>query len=247
MIAVSLGVVLRAVLSLCGEWWFRPSRCHAGTPALPGETMARSTAAPSLTAPMSQSPSAHSIQAPVRRRQAARSRWSWRRAIGLGLCFGLGYGLTMRLLDLPIATSWKGVQRFAVKTFPGSELDSLRRQYGDRQGQIRGDLDLLELERQQKRNAAELGKRQAEMEAREQQESQALQGENDRQRLEALPQDQQEFLPPPAAELAPVQETVPPAPAPLTPPSLPPAPRPSPATPSAPAAQAPATNPPTTP
>ncbi len=196
---------------------------------------------------MSQSPSANSTPGPVRRSQAGRSRWSWHRALGLGLCFGLGYGLTMRLLDLPIASSWKGVQRFGVKPFPGSELDSLRRQYGDRQGQIRGDLDLLELERQQKLNAAELAKRQAEMAAREQQQSQQPQGEAEGQRLEALPQDQQEISPPPAAEPAPVQEPLPLAPAPLTTPSLPPAARPAPTTPSAPAAQAPVANPPTTP
>ncbi|MEI7666215.1 MAG: hypothetical protein WCI65_09235 [Synechococcaceae cyanobacterium ELA263] len=196
---------------------------------------------------MSQSPSASSTQAPVRRRQAGRSRWSWRRAMGLGLCFGLGYGLTMRLLDLPIASSWKGVQRFGVQSFPGTELDSLRKQFGDRQGQIRGDLDLLELERQQKLNAAELAKRQAEMAAREQQESQQPQGQAEGQRLDALPQDQQELSLPPAAEPAPVQEPAPLAPAPLTTPSLPPAPRPTPPAPSAPAAQAPVANPPTTP
>ncbi len=194
---------------------------------------------------MSQSPSANSSPVPGRRSRAGRRRWSWRRALGLGLCFGLGYSLTLRLLDLPMASSWKGIQRFGVKTFPGSELDSLRRQYGDRQQQIRGDLDLLELERQQKLNAAELVKRQAEMAAREQQASQQSQSQGEGQRLEALPQDQQEPTSPPAAEPAPVQESAPLAPSALTPPSLPPPPAsPTPAPPSIPPAQAPAVNPP---
>ena len=188
---------------------------------------------------MSQSPSASTIQAPPRRRQAGRSRLSWRRAVGLGLCFGLGYALTLRLLELPMASGWKGIQRFGVKTFPGTELDSLRRQFGDRQEQIRGDLDLLELERQQQRNAAELGKRQAEMEAREQSESEQQQNEEERQRLETLQQEPPESTPPLTTEPSP--ELPPPAAPVLSTPSLPPPPAPVSPPPAAPAANTPTT------
>ncbi|MEI6030293.1 MAG: hypothetical protein WCQ20_03895 [Synechococcaceae cyanobacterium ELA739] len=183
---------------------------------------------------MSQSSTASSTQGPQRRRRASAGPRSWRQLLVLGVCLGLGYGLTLRLLDLPMATGWKGVQRFGVKTFPGTELDSLRKQFGDRGEQIRGDLDLLELERQQQRDAAEVKKRQAEMTAREQDEQQQQQNLDDRQRLEAVqqePQDPQTSLP---AE---------PAPAPsLSTPALPPPPAPAAAP-----TPAPSPNPPTTP
>ncbi|MCX5966514.1 MAG: hypothetical protein NTV57_02500 [Cyanobacteria bacterium] len=187
---------------------------------------------------MPQSPSASTIQPQQRRRLPGRRPWSWRRALGLGLCFGLGYGLTMRLLDLSVVGVWRDMQRFGVQSFPGTELDSLRKQYGDRQDQIRGDLDLLELERQQQRDAAELGKRQAEMADREQ--AQQQQNEADFQQLDASPADNQDSVASPAP--APAQESVP-VPSPLITPPLPPA-APAPA---APTAEAPAASPPTTP
>ncbi|MFZ0408522.1 MAG: hypothetical protein WAM11_10485 [Cyanobium sp.] len=189
---------------------------------------------------MSQSPSVPTTQSPERRRQAGASRLSWRRALALGFCFGLGYALSMRLLELPVASGWKGIQRFGVKTFPGTELDSLRRQFGDRQEQIRGDLDLLDLERQQQRDAAELGKRQAEMEARDRSESQQQLNQEQAPPLESPQQDQAGGTP------SRTTEPTPEPPQTLTTPSLPPPPAPAaPSNDSAPAA--PAANPPTTP
>ncbi len=189
---------------------------------------------------MSQSPTASSTQGPQRRRRASAGRRNWRQVLVLGLCFGLGYGLTLRLLDLPMASSWKGVQRFGVKTFPGTELDSLRKQFGDRGEQIRGDLDLLELERQQQRDAADVKKRQAEMTAREQDEQQQQQNQDDRQRLEAVQQGQQDHLAPLPAE--PAREPAPAASPSLSTPALPPPPAPA-----VPTTPAPSPNPPTTP
>ena len=176
---------------------------------------------------MSQSSTASSTQGPQRRRRLPAGWRDWPQILALGLCFGIGYGLTLRLLDLPMATGWKGVQRFGVKTFPGTELDSLRKQFGDRGEQIRGDLDLLELERQQQRDAADVKKRQAEMTAREQDEQQRQ-------------QDQQDPLPPLPAE--PAQEPAPAASPSLSTPALPPPPAPAAAT-----TPAPSPNPPTTP
>lgn len=205
-----------------------------------GENGDTATATAPLTAPMSQSSTASSTQGPQRRRRASAGPRSWRQLLILGVCLGLGYGLTLRLLDLPMATGWKGVQRFGVKTFPGTELDSLRKQFGDRGEQIRGDLDLLELERQQQRDAAEVKKRQAEMTAREQHEQQQQQNLEDRQRLEAVqqePQDPQTSLPAePAPEPAPAASpslstpALPPPPAPAAAPTPTPAPGPNPPT-----------------
>jgi len=198
-----------------------------------------------LTEPMSQSPSLTHRSPQGSRWTLGQHPWSWRRAISLGLCFGVGYGLTLRLLNLPEGEGWRGVQRFGVKSFPGTELDSLRRQFGDRQQEIRGDLDLLELERQQKRNAAELSRRQAEMAVREQQEREQQQSQEQRQRLDSLPKEEPESLPPlpaaPAERPAPVDSE--PVIFTPSPPSLP-----APAPPSAPAAEAPpAASPPPTP
>lgn len=160
--------------------------------------------------------SADAATAASRPRAAQAFARRWKRWLLLGACFGLGYGLTQRLLSLRVDTTWNGRQRFEVKPFPGTELDSLRRRFGDASMEIRGDLDLLELERQQKREAAAIEKRRNEMEQRE------------RERQQAPPE---ESAPPPAADAA-VER--PPAPeSPLLPPlsepdPLPPEPLPPP-------------------
>jgi hypothetical protein len=141
---------------------------------------------------------------------------SWKGWLLLGVCFGLGYGITHRLLALRIETGLNGRQRFEVKTFPGTELDSLRRRVGDGSMQIRGDLDLLELERQQRREAAAIEQRRTEMEERERR----------RQELDS------EVEPAPAATAADPSADLPPLP---EPPALPPEPSPI-AAPPAPAA-----------
>jgi hypothetical protein len=149
------------------------------------------------------------------RRPPARPR-GWKRWLLLGACFGLGYGITHRLLALRLETGWNGRQRFEVKTFPGTELDSLRRRFGDASMQIRGDLDLIELEGQQKRDAAAIEQRRSEIEERERrQQEQDSQAE---QAPVAAPAD-------PNADLPPLPE----------PPVLPPEPS-APVTPQAPAA-----------
>ncbi len=144
---------------------------------------------------------------------------SWRGWLLLGACFGLGYGVTHRLLALRLETSWTGRQRFEVKSFPGTELDTLRRRFGDASMQIRGDLDLLELEREQQRDAAAIEQRRSEMEERE------------RRRQESASQAES----PPSAPLPDPNADLPPLP---EPPALPPEPSPAPA-PQAPAAPTP--------
>ena len=70
----------------------------------------------------------------------------WRRPLLVGVCFGLGYGITQRLLDLrlPGLVSWG--QSFDVGEFPGTSLESLRLLHGSTDQELRGNLDLLELQ-----------------------------------------------------------------------------------------------------
>lgn len=76
------------------------------------------------------------------------SRLRWRAPLVAGLCFGLGYGVTQRLLALQLPEFVRLGQGFELREFPGTSLRSLRLQYGDDQQPIRADLDQLELERQ---------------------------------------------------------------------------------------------------
>lgn len=70
----------------------------------------------------------------------------WRTPLVVGLCCGLGYGVTIRLLALRLPGFLQLGQSFDVRPFPGTSLDSLRRQFGTESQSIRGELDLLELE-----------------------------------------------------------------------------------------------------
>jgi hypothetical protein len=71
-----------------------------------------------------------------------------RRVVGVSLCFGLGYGLTHRLLALQWPSLVRLGQGFEVRPFPGTSLESLRLRFGADSQEVRGTLDLLELERQ---------------------------------------------------------------------------------------------------
>jgi hypothetical protein len=91
------------------------------------------------------------------------NRRLWRTPLVVGICFGLGYGITNRLLAL----QWPGFvqlgQSFDVRPFPGTTLESLRQRFGAEGQAIRGDLDLMELEAQN-RKADEQARLQAEQE-----------------------------------------------------------------------------------
>lgn len=141
----------------------------------------------------------------------------WKGWLLLGVCFGLGYGITHRLLSLRFEGGLSGHQRFEVKAFPGTELDSLRRRFGDASMQIRGDLDLLELERQQKRDAAAIEQRRGEMEERERlRQEQAPQAETQPIAAPADPNADLPPLPQPPAPPAEPPVAAPPAAAPTT-------------------------------
>lgn len=84
----------------------------------------------------------------------------WRLWLVLGIGFGLGYGITERLVSLDVGDGRPSSQSFGVKAFPGTPLGTLRQRFGAENQQIRGDLDLLELERQRQRDQAEIKRRQ---------------------------------------------------------------------------------------
>ena len=84
---------------------------------------------------------------------ASRPRPPWQVPLLVGFCFGLGYGLTHRLLALQLPALVRLGQGFEVRPFPGTSLESLRLRFGAEGQEIRGDLDLLELERQPKADA----------------------------------------------------------------------------------------------
>ena len=73
----------------------------------------------------------------------------WQVPLLVGFCFGLGYGITHRLLALQLPSLVRLGQGFEVRAFPGTSLDSLRLRFGVDSQEVRGDLDLLQLEQQE--------------------------------------------------------------------------------------------------
>ena len=107
-------------------------------------------------------------------RRAARPAWDWRLWAIVGLCFGVGYAASLRLLSLGGPEEGGNRQRFDVQPAPGTTLDSLRQRFGGDSREIRGDLDLLELEQEQKQEPAAIEERRRQMEERDAQERQRL-------------------------------------------------------------------------
>ena len=126
----------------------------------------------------------------------------WRTPLLVGLCFGLGYGLTNRLLAL----QWPGFvqlgQSFDVRPFPGTSLQSLRQRFGAEGQEIRADLDLLELEAQTRKE---------EEQARLQAEQDLKRFEVPEQPLDAAPADEAS-APAPEPPAAPAPPLLPPSP-----------------------------------
>lgn len=94
--------------------------------------------------PLPQSPGL-SLASPPRR---------WLQLLVSGACFGLGYGLVHRLMDLELPQFVQLGQPFEVRPFPGTTLESLRLRLGAGAQSIRGDLGQLELEAQQRQDEA---------------------------------------------------------------------------------------------
>ncbi|MBM5821470.1 MAG: hypothetical protein FJ082_03140 [Cyanobacteria bacterium K_Offshore_surface_m2_011] len=107
-------------------------------------------------------------------RAAGRPAWDWRLWAIVGLCFGVGYAASLRLLSLAGPEEGGASQRFDVQPAPGTTLDSLRQRFGGDAREIRGDLDLLELEQEQQKEAAAIEERRRQMEARDAEERRRL-------------------------------------------------------------------------
>ncbi|MEB3331836.1 MAG: hypothetical protein VKI83_05035 [Synechococcaceae cyanobacterium] len=117
-----------------------------------------------VTAPQSSSSSSPPAASGRGARRAPRPA-GWRLWLLLGVCFGLGYGITERLVSLDGGDGRPASQSFGVKAFPGTPLGTLRQRFGAENQQIRGDLDLLELERQRQRDQEEIKRRQEGLES----------------------------------------------------------------------------------
>ena len=78
----------------------------------------------------------------------SQQRPRWQVPLLVGFCFGLGYGVTQRLLALQLPSLVRLGQGFEVRPFPGTSLESLRLRFGAENQDIRGDADLLQLEQQ---------------------------------------------------------------------------------------------------
>ena len=83
---------------------------------------------------------------------APRPRWAG--PLVAGLAFGLAYGVTQRLVTLNVGELIRFGQGFDVQVFPGTSLESLRLRFGAADAELRGNLELQQLERQKKDAAA---------------------------------------------------------------------------------------------
>jgi hypothetical protein len=73
----------------------------------------------------------------------------WRLPVVVGVCFGLGYGVVQRLMAVEFPRMVQLGQSFDVREFPGTALEALRLRAGTEAESIRGDLGVLELDKQQ--------------------------------------------------------------------------------------------------
>ena len=116
-------------------------------------------------------------------RSASAAAPRWRRWLLLGLFFGLGHGLTQRVLEM----SWgEGSDRPpAFRAMPpsgGATLEQLRQQHGEKAKPLTADLEALARQKREEQDKAEAAKREeaARQKAALQQEKDRLQSEGRR-------------------------------------------------------------------
>jgi len=137
-------------------------------------------------------------------------RRDWRHWLALGLCFGLGHGIAMRLIRGQAEEGGHaGHQNFGVQAFPGESLEALRRRHGDAPREVWVDFGVLEQEKRNRQEQAEADKQRAEFEDRQHADDRQAQQEAERARLDAL--DRAGPTPPAASGTAPLE--APPQPA----------------------------------
>jgi hypothetical protein len=170
---------------------------------------------------------------PAERGLGASRAWGWRHWLALGLCFGLGHGITERLLKLRSDDGPAGVQNFSVQPFPGQSLEALRRQHGGPVLPLRADLEAIEQDKRMAREKEEAEERRAELEAEQRADREQRQNQADAPSTSLDALDRRDPLPssqaPPAPDLPPSPPLQPAATAPQLPamPEAPPAPSPA--------------------
>jgi hypothetical protein len=75
-------------------------------------------------------------------------RQLWKGPLVAGLCFGLAYGLTQRLLSLKLVGFARSAPKFEQQVFPGTSLDTLQQRFGGPPLQLNLDKPLREMDRQ---------------------------------------------------------------------------------------------------
>ena len=132
-------------------------------------------AAPPNSSGVSRAPAA---SAPIR---------DWRHWLLLGLLFGVGHGVTERLIrGQGDGAGPAGSQNFGVQPFPGESLEALRRRHGDAPKDVWVDFAALEQEKRNQQDQADTDKDRAELEDRQRAEARQAQQEAERARLDAL-------------------------------------------------------------
>ena len=63
----------------------------------------------------------------------------WLGPLVVGVCFGLGYGVSQRLFNLQVGELVQFGRNFDVQPFPGSSLESLRLRFGSDSESILAD------------------------------------------------------------------------------------------------------------
>ena len=161
----------------------------------------------------------------------ARRQPAWAGPLVAGLCFGLAYGITQRVVSLNVGELIRFGQGFDVQVFPGTTLESLRLRFGAAESELRGNLELNELERQKAADQATPDK--PEVDAKpDPVEAEPSAAADDAAAEDAVPAREPAPKPAPAAGSPPAASTAaptPPPPAssgPATPPPLPGASRP---------------------
>lgn len=81
----------------------------------------------------------------------------WVGPLVVGVCFGLGYGVSQRLFNLQVGELVRFGRNFDVQPFPGSSLESLRLRFGSSSESILADLESLDQQRLQAEEAARAG------------------------------------------------------------------------------------------
>lgn len=79
---------------------------------------------------------------------------SWVGPLVVGVCFGLGYGVSQRLFNLQVGELVHFGRNFDVQPFPGTSLESLRLRFGSGSESIGADLESLDQQRLQAEDAA---------------------------------------------------------------------------------------------